>query len=108
MSETRQTFAGLAQWEKGLWYTLVIVSTARPSEQRIEEALGVPGVNLFVVTCPKDVTMNEDAVKSSGAEGRIHVSELSELVLESVGLPPLAAPLQTAGANVAGGAGERA
>jgi hypothetical protein len=26
--ETRETFAGLALWEKGLWYGLVLVSTA--------------------------------------------------------------------------------
>ncbi len=72
----------------------------RPSEQRIEEALGVEGVELFVVTCPKDVTMYEDAVKTSGAEGRIRVSELSELVLESLGLPPLdAEPVVTSGAE---------
>lgn len=73
---------------------------ARPSEQRIEEALGVPGVDLFVVTCPKDVTMYEDAVKTSGAEGRIRVRELSELVLESLGLPRLdAEPIVTSGAE---------
>lgn len=59
----------------------------RPSEQRIEEALQVPDVELFVVACPKDVTMYEDAVKTSGAEGRIRVVEISELVLEALHLP---------------------
>ena len=28
MTETRDTFAGLATWEKGVWYALVVVSTA--------------------------------------------------------------------------------
>lgn len=74
---------------------------ARPSEQRIEEALSVPDVELFVVTCPKDVTMYEDAVKTSGAQDRIRVRELSELVLESLHLPPPGAP-----AAVGAGAGD--
>jgi Fe-S oxidoreductase/nitrate reductase gamma subunit len=55
----------------------------RPSEQRIREALEIPGVQYFVVACPKDVTMYRDAVKTSGNEGRIQVKELIELVEEA-------------------------
>jgi len=78
----------------------------RPSEQRIEEALGVAGVELFVVACPKDVTMYEDAVKTSGVEARIRVVEISELVLEALGLSPsepIAAVLEETVANSAAG-----
>ena len=55
-----------------------------PSEQRIHEALEIPGIRTFVVACPKDVTMYRDAVKTSGQEGRIEVKELIELVEEAI------------------------
>jgi len=42
-----------------------------------------------VVACPKDVTMYEDAIKTSGHQAEIELRELSELVLESLELPPL-------------------
>ena len=56
----------------------------RPSENRIREALTLPEVQLFVVTCPKDVTMYEDAIKTSGNAERIELRELTELVEEAV------------------------
>ena len=56
----------------------------RPSEQRIDEAVELGGVDYFVVACPKDVTMYDDAIKTSGHEGEIELRELSELVLEAV------------------------
>lgn len=55
----------------------------RPSESRIREAIGLPGVDTFVVACPKDLTMYADAVKTAGAEGRLHVKDLIELVDEA-------------------------
>lgn len=55
-----------------------------PAEQRIAEALEIPGVRYFVVSCPKDATMYRDAVKTSGHEGRIEVKDLAELVEEAV------------------------
>ena len=57
----------------------------RPSEQRIREALEVPGVRYFVVACPKDLTMYKEAVKATGNEGRLEVKDLIELVEESIG-----------------------
>ena len=60
----------------------------RPSESRIHEATALERVSIFVVCCPKDVTMYEDAVKTSGHEGEIEVRELTELVLESLELLP--------------------
>ncbi len=63
----------------------------RPSENRIREALTLPDVKLFVVACPKDVTMYEDAIKTSGNADRIELRELTELVQEAVvGSPALA------------------
>ncbi len=54
------------------------------AEQRIAEALGIPGVRYFVVACPKDVTMYRDAVKTGGFEGRIEVKEIVELLEEAL------------------------
>ena len=39
--------------------------TERPSENRIKEAAGLY-VSHFVVSCPKDMTMYSDAVKTTG------------------------------------------
>ncbi|OFW72053.1 MAG: hypothetical protein A2Y55_12345 [Actinobacteria bacterium RBG_16_68_12] len=59
----------------------------RPSESRIDEATSLSNVRYFVVCCPKDVTMYEDAIKTSGHQGEIELRELSELVLESLDVP---------------------
>jgi Fe-S oxidoreductase/nitrate reductase gamma subunit len=63
----------------------------RPSEQRIDEAVALGGVDYFVVCCPKDVTMYEDAIKTSGHQGDIELRELTELLWESLDLPELVA-----------------
>jgi Fe-S oxidoreductase len=59
----------------------------RPSEQRIDEAVALGELDYFVVCCPKDVTMYEDAIKTSGHQSELELRELSELVLESLDLP---------------------
>ena len=56
----------------------------RPSENRIREAVALPEVELFVVACPKDVTMYEDAIKTSGNADRIELRELTELVEQAL------------------------
>ena len=56
----------------------------RPSESRIREAIGLEEVNIFVVACPKDVTMYQDAVKTTGHENEISVKDLIELVEEAI------------------------
>jgi Fe-S oxidoreductase len=56
----------------------------RPSENRIREAVALPDVELFVVSCPKDVTMYEDAIKTSGNSEQIQLRELTELVEEAL------------------------
>ncbi|MDH5671222.1 MAG: heterodisulfide reductase-related iron-sulfur binding cluster [Myxococcales bacterium] len=55
----------------------------RPSENRIREAVEL-GVDLFVVACPKDMSMFSDAVKTTGNESKIRVVDLSELVLDAM------------------------
>jgi Fe-S oxidoreductase len=60
----------------------------RPSEQRIDEAVALGRLDYFVVACPKDVTMYEDAIKTSGHQGELQLREISELVLEALDLAP--------------------
>ena len=55
----------------------------RPSENRIEEAL-LTGANYFTVACPKDMTMYSDAVKTSGNEKNMTVSDLVDYVAEAM------------------------
>jgi Fe-S oxidoreductase/nitrate reductase gamma subunit len=64
----------------------------RPSENRIREAVDLPDVELFVVSCPKDVTMYEDAIKTSGNAERIELRELTELIEEALVASPALAP----------------
>jgi Fe-S oxidoreductase/nitrate reductase gamma subunit len=56
----------------------------RPSENRIREALELNRVDVFVVSCPKDVTMYEDAIKTTGSGERLRLRELTELVDEAL------------------------
>lgn len=52
----------------------------RPSENRIHEAVGLGEMEFFVVSCPKDVTMYDDAIRSTGNDGQLALRELTELV----------------------------
>jgi Fe-S oxidoreductase len=56
----------------------------RPAENRIQEAITLPGVQCLVVACPKDLVMFQDAVKTLGAEDRLRVVDLGELVNEAM------------------------
>ncbi len=55
----------------------------RPAENRVHEALSLPGVRCLVVACPKDLIMFRDAVKTVGAEDQLRVADLGELVDEA-------------------------
>ncbi len=70
--------------------------TPRPAEMRIDEATSLGELDYFVVACPKDVTMYEDAIKTSGHQGEIELREISELVLESLDLDAVAVGAATA------------
>jgi Fe-S oxidoreductase len=56
----------------------------RPSENRVREAANLSGVEHFVIACPKDYTMYQDAVKTTGLENQLHVKDLIELVMEAL------------------------
>ena len=56
----------------------------RPSENRIKEALALGDVDTFVVCCPKDLVMYTAAVENLGAQDRIKVRDISELVVPAV------------------------
>jgi len=56
----------------------------RPSDQRIREAMEIPGVTHFVVACPKDVNMYEAAVRATGFNDRLKVVEITELLAEAM------------------------
>ena len=70
----------------------------RPAENRIKEALTTFEANssdktqLFIVTCPKDMIMYSDAVKTTGNEGKIEVRDIIQLIAEAVGVEK---PLET-------------
>jgi Fe-S oxidoreductase len=55
----------------------------RPAVVRVREAAGLDGVEMLIVSCPKDLVMFEDAAKSAGIEGRLVVKDLIELVAEA-------------------------
>ena len=56
----------------------------RPSESRIREAANLEDVTVFIVACPKDITMFQDAVKTAGQEDKIVVKDLIDLVHEAL------------------------
>jgi Fe-S oxidoreductase/nitrate reductase gamma subunit len=56
----------------------------RPSESRIREAVALDGIRYFVVACPKDFTMYQDAVKTTGQESALQVKDLIDLVVEAI------------------------
>jgi Fe-S oxidoreductase len=67
--------------------------TERPSENRIREAVGLGELDFFVVSCPKDVAMYEDAIKTSGHAADLELREVTELIEEAVKLGREPAPV---------------
>jgi Fe-S oxidoreductase/electron transfer flavoprotein alpha/beta subunit len=72
--------------------------TQKPSENRMQEAASLGGIDIFITCCPKDLTMFEDARKTGGHEEDFIVRDLAELIAEAIelksisleDLPPLA------------------
>ncbi|MDI6766103.1 MAG: heterodisulfide reductase-related iron-sulfur binding cluster [Bacteroidota bacterium] len=56
----------------------------RPSESRVREAVSLTGVEALVVACPKDIVMFQDALKTTGNEGKIGIKDISDLVYEAI------------------------
>jgi Fe-S oxidoreductase len=44
------------------------------------------GADTLVVCCPYEVSRFEDAVKSTGNEGRLRVRDIAELLAEAMGM----------------------
>ena len=66
-----------------IWMEDAAAGKPRPSENRVREAATLEGVQTLIVTCPKDLVMFQDAVKTTGLEGRLVVKDLIELVEEA-------------------------
>ncbi len=58
--------------------------TERLSERRVREAVET-GADVLAVCCPYEVSRFEDAVKSTGNEGKLIVKDIIELVVEAMG-----------------------
>jgi Fe-S oxidoreductase len=56
----------------------------RPAENRIREAVSLRGVQALVVSCPKDIVMFQDALKTTGTEGKLTIKDISDLVYEAI------------------------
>lgn len=59
-------------------------TTERLSERRVKEAVA-SGADVLVVACPYEVSRFEDAVKSTGNDGRLVVRDIAELLDEALG-----------------------
>jgi Fe-S oxidoreductase len=60
------------------------VGSETPAQNRMKEAAAIPNLEVYVVSCPKDLTMFEDALKTTGNEGKFVVKELIELIREAI------------------------
>ena len=68
-----------------IWMEDPPVLKERPAVTRVCEAATLPGVRTLVVACPKDMVMFQDAIKTTGLEGKLEVKELAELVEQAMG-----------------------
>lgn len=60
--------------------------TLKPSQLRVQEAAGLGGIDVFVTSCPKDLTMFEDARKTAGFEKDFIVEDIADLVAKAIEL----------------------
>ncbi|MEZ5525190.1 MAG: heterodisulfide reductase-related iron-sulfur binding cluster [Pseudomonadales bacterium] len=72
------------------------IELEKPSENRAKEAMALEGVDTLVVNCPKCMTMMEDGCKSTGADQKLVVKELIELVAERMTLEAPEEPAEEA------------
>lgn len=70
----------------GMWLDTVIWQAAheRLSDRRVAHALST-GADILAVSCPFEASRFEDALKSTGNEGKIVVKDIIELLDESAG-----------------------
>jgi Fe-S oxidoreductase len=72
-----------------LWMEDIPATGERPAEVRISEAAAMPGVHTIVTSCPKDIVMFSDAIKTTGFEGTFFVRDLAHYVMEAATQPML-------------------
>jgi Fe-S oxidoreductase len=65
------------------------VGSEKPAQNRMREAATIEGLEVYVVSCPKDLTMFEDALKTTGYEGKFVVRELLEMLEEALEITPV-------------------
>jgi len=65
-----------------IWMEEVPGIRERPAESRVREAAAL-GVDALVVACPKDHVMFQDALKTTGLEGKLAIRDVMELVDEA-------------------------
>lgn len=65
-----------------IWMEDAFKVRERPAESRVREAAAT-GAATLVVACPKDLVMFQDAIKTTGLEGKLQVKELAELAAEA-------------------------
>jgi len=62
----------------------------KPSEERLREALedtdAESAVEKFVVACPQCMTMYEDGRKTGGFEEDVDIVDITELLVEALGV----------------------
>ena len=63
-----------------------VTGTERPAENRVREASRTDHISTLIASCPKDLVMFRDALKSTRLEGSLEVKDLAELVDEASSL----------------------
>lgn len=66
-----------------IWMEEMKVEGERPAEQRVKEA-SAAGAEILVIACPKDLSMFNDAVKTTGLENKLKIKDIIELVEEAI------------------------
>ena len=79
MPRTRDEAACCGAGGGRIWMEDVAGIRERPAETRVREAAGVRGVETLVVSCPKDLVMFQDALKTTQLEGSLAVQDLAQL-----------------------------
>jgi len=65
-----------------IWMEDAPTGKERPAESRVREAAASGGPAVLAVCCPKDLVMFEDALKTTGLEGKLAVKDVIQLVEE--------------------------
>ncbi len=67
-----------------IWMEDTTAARERPAEARVREAAAIGRAQVLVTTCPKDLIMFQDALKTTGLEAQLKAKDIAELVEEAV------------------------